>query len=237
MSEAKTERAIEWEKGDGNFDWWKGESTTFKFRIHTDCTGYLLDIWDTSKSGLPVFSDGNFRSEQSAKWFCEEYLRCPLLMEMSETQRSNREFMQGCGQVVRDTPGDPGAEARLSQFKIIFEEVLELVYALNIEVTPTLGGCPADEMRCYSFDVDNCKHHTFNLTEIVDALADIIYTCLGMANACGIAMKPILDEVCENNLLKLNTGTMNAEGKLVKRPDHPKPDIKGLLKNQGWEGE
>jgi len=230
MSVAKTERVIEWNY-DQDTGMWTANIGKYWMVVKTYSRGYTyadLYYFDQGSMIFEIRKEG-LKSDGEGKQLCEEFITGLSDVEifkagMSDTQRSSREFMQGCGQVTRDTPGDPGAEARLSQFKIIFEEVLELAEAT--------GMCLNDDMQVI-FKGYN-KSSPCNLTETADALADIIYTCLGMANACGIALKPILDEVCENNLLKLKTGTMNAEGKLVKHPEHPKPDIEKLLKAQGW---
>jgi len=226
MSEAKTEQAIEWE------DTGKPYQTAVVDGIRFTITDLCNDNFEVTKIGTngDVKSLDGFISMENAKSFVSKHLdnieSGSIFYKMSKFQRSNREFMQGCGQVTRDTPGDPGIGTRLSQMKIIWEEIGELLVAMRIDV---------QDFGKYEEDL-YVSLEPFDLTETADALADIIYTCLGMANACGIAMKPVLDEVCENNLLKLKTGTMNAEGKLVKHLEHPKPDIAGLLKTQGWEG-
>jgi predicted HAD superfamily Cof-like phosphohydrolase len=71
---------------------------------------------------------------------------------------------------------------------------------------------------------------------MADGLADTMVICAGGMAICGIADLPLLREVDDNNLLKLDTGYFDAErGKFIKAKNHPKPDIAKVLKAQGWE--
>lgn len=67
---------------------------------------------------------------------------------------------------------------------------------------------------------------------MADGAVDTSYTIESLMVSCGIDMYPLWKMVAENNNLKRGGAVVN--GKLQKRPDHPKPDIFGALKAQGW---
>ena len=192
------------------------------------------DFWSTEITLKGDILDGTdmigFDSQHQAQEWCQEYVDdLPddfLITSLySDNQDANRDFMRSVGQPVRDTPGMPSEEQRLSQFKIIFEEVLELADGWGITVENYGYGLGGLVLEIDDEDAD--------LIKTADALADVAYTIDGAANASGIALQPILDEVCANNMLKVDKGEM-VDGKLIKPKDHPVPDIEGLLKQQGW---
>jgi predicted HAD superfamily Cof-like phosphohydrolase len=231
MSELKTERVITW------VDAGKPHQTAIVNGVRFTITDLCDDNFEVKKIGIngDVSVLDGFISLAHAKSFVSKHLdnieSGSIFYQMSKNQRSNRQFMEGWGQVTRDTPGDPGPEARLSQFKIMLEEFLEYGAATGVRLS--VDGI--DVVSVDDFNISVSDTH-FNLVEAADGLADIGYTRNGAANMLGIAMEPIDAEVCENNLFKLKTGTKNAEGKVIKHPDHPKPGIGGLLVKQGWGG-
>ena len=71
-----------------------------------------------------------------------------------------------------------------------------------------------------------------DVVEILDALADIIYFCYGMAVEMNVELDPIIAEVQRTNLAK-EGGNTRLDGKLVKPPGWCPPDIAGVLAKQG----
>lgn len=74
-----------------------------------------------------------------------------------------------------------------------------------------------------------------NLTEVADALGDILYVVLGSAVTFGIDLEPIFEEIHKSNLSKVwEDGEVHRreDGKILKPPTFKKPDIKPLLEGQ-----
>ena len=78
-----------------------------------------------------------------------------------------------------------------------------------------------------------------NLTEVADALTDILYVTYGAGHAFGINLDDCFQEVQNSNMSKLgNDGKpiYNDQGKVMKGPNYFKPDlskfIKSLVANQ-----
>lgn len=75
-----------------------------------------------------------------------------------------------------------------------------------------------------------------DLPGAVDALADIIYVCLGAAVTWGVDMSPIFRAVHTANMAKTG-GSMRADGKILKPDGWVAPDISGELRKQGWRSD
>lgn len=70
-----------------------------------------------------------------------------------------------------------------------------------------------------------------NLSDIADAIVDLIYVLLGMAIAYGIDIRPVWDEVQKANLAKIGGG-FRADGKIMKPKDWCPPDVAGIIQQQ-----
>ena len=116
------------------------------------------------------------------------------------------------GDPIQLPRADPGlAEDPMLQIRLIDEEVKELFNAIEEE----------------------------NLVEIADAMGDIIYVVMHCANAYGIDLEPIYDEIQRSNMAKVGSDgkvTRNANNKVMKPEGWMPPDIKGELLKQGWTG-
>jgi len=151
----------------------------------------------------------------------------------SEHQQRVEKFMEGAGQKVRHKPEIPTAEERILRARLILEEALETVYALGIGVQanveendPILG---IGDLTLW----DGCGEP--DLAEIADGCADIAVVTTGTLSSCGIADKSLQEEVDNNNLEKLAKGHRDEHGKLVKPEGHEPPDIRRILREQGWK--
>lgn len=75
-----------------------------------------------------------------------------------------------------------------------------------------------------------------DLVEIADALGDLEYVIYGCANAYGIDMEPIFNEIHESNMRKVDplTGRVRyrEDGKVLKPEGWKKPQIRPLLEAQ-----
>ncbi len=72
-----------------------------------------------------------------------------------------------------------------------------------------------------------------NLTEVADALTDILYVTYGAGHAFGINLDKCFEEVQKSNLSKLGKDgkpIYNEFGKVMKGPDYFKPDLSKFIK-------
>lgn len=67
----------------------------------------------------------------------------------------------------------------------------------------------------------------------IDALADLIYVCLGAAVSWGVDLSPIFEEVHAANMRK-EGGATRADGKILKPAGWVGPDNEARLLAQGW---
>ena len=72
-----------------------------------------------------------------------------------------------------------------------------------------------------------------NLTEVADALTDILYVTYGAGHAFGINLDECFDEVQNSNMSKLGKDDkpiFNEFGKVMKGPNYFKPDLSKFIK-------
>ena len=72
-----------------------------------------------------------------------------------------------------------------------------------------------------------------NLTEVADALTDILYVTYGAGHAFGINLDKCFEEVQNSNMSKLGEDgkpIYNEAGKVMKGPNYFKPDLSKYLK-------
>ena len=72
-----------------------------------------------------------------------------------------------------------------------------------------------------------------NLTEVADALTDILYVTYGAGHAFGINLDNCFEEVQKSNMSKLGKDgkpIFNDSGKVMKGPDYFKPDLSKFIK-------
>ena len=72
-----------------------------------------------------------------------------------------------------------------------------------------------------------------NLTEVADALTDILYVTYGAGHAFGINLDKCFDEVQNSNMSKLGKDgkpIFNEFGKVMKGPNYFKPDLAKFIK-------
>ena len=71
-----------------------------------------------------------------------------------------------------------------------------------------------------------------DLTEVADALTDILYVTYGAGHAFGIDLDKCFDEVQSSNMSKLGEDgkpNYNEAGKVMKGPNYFKPDLSKFL--------
>lgn len=115
--------------------------------------------------------------------------------------------------------------------RLMLEECLEtIIDGLGVQV-----GIEIESMMICPLDFDKLHFQRYRGPDpvlIADGLADCEVVNQYTANVCGIDTQPVFDAVMDNNDLKIATGTVNKDGKLVKAPGHPKPDIAAVLRLQ-----
>ncbi len=73
--------------------------------------------------------------------------------------------------------------------------------------------------------------HRSDLPEVADAVADLVYVALGLAQAFGIDMRPVWQAVHASNMAKVG-GQRRDDGKILKPADWQPPRIEGVLARQ-----
>jgi predicted HAD superfamily Cof-like phosphohydrolase len=134
-------------------------------------------------------------------------------------------------------PTVPDAKMIQAQARIILEEFMEAMEACGCEVYQYEADGRALVTR-KDLDVHVKPGAVINLPEVAKELADLSVVTTGMFAEFGIADVPVLEEVDANNLAKFGPGCyLDERRKLHKPPNHPKPDIKSILMQQGWGPE
>jgi len=140
-------------------------------------------------------------------------------------------------QAVPVVPTIPSPEVRTLRASLILEEALETINALGISVGMKFEGCTIDEEEpeehVVPIKMDDIKFGTndqFNMVDVIDGCFDVKVVITGTLSAMGINDIAFQRLVDHNNLQKFAPGhTIGANGKLIKPPDHPAPNIRALL--------
>ena len=117
-----------------------------------------------------------------------------------------KKFMQTFGQEVKSKPSFPNDKIIKLRYELIEEELSELQAAIK--------------------DKD--------ITEVADALTDILYVTYGAGHSFGINLDRCFEEVQNSNMSKLGDDSkpiFNEAGKVMKGPNYYKPNLKKYL----WE--
>ena len=114
-------------------------------------------------------------------------------------------FMKTFGQEVKTVSGLSGEKINSLRINLISEELEELKKAIS----------------------DN------DITEVADALTDILYVTYGAGHAFGVNLDKCFDEVQKSNMSKLGEDgkpIYNESGKVMKGPNYFKPDLSKFIK-------
>ena len=115
-----------------------------------------------------------------------------------------KKFMQTFGQEVKSKPSFPNDKIIKLRYELIEEELSELRAAIK--------------------DKD--------ITEVADALTDILYVTYGAGHSFGINLDRCFEEVQNSNMSKLGDDgkpIFNEAGKVMKGPNYYKPNLKKYL--------
>ena len=113
-------------------------------------------------------------------------------------------FMKTFGQIIRTKPQFPNEKTMQLRFDLIKEELNELEHAMKSK----------------------------DLTEVADALTDILYVAYGAGCAYGIDLDKCFKEVQRANMSKLGKDgkpIYNEKGKVMKGPDYLAPNLKQFV--------
>jgi len=119
--------------------------------------------------------------------------------------QSVKKFMQTFGQEVKDKAEFPGEKKVQLRYELIKEELEEL----------------------------NQANKDKDITEVADALTDILYVTYGAGHAFGIDLDKCFNEVQQSNMSKLGPDgkpIYHESGKVMKGPSYFKPDLNKILK-------
>ena len=122
---------------------------------------------------------------------------------MSNFQKVKK-FMQTFGQEVKETAEFPNDKILKLRYDLIEEELLELKAAIKEK----------------------------NITEVADALTDILYVTYGAGHALGIDLDKCFSEVQSSNMSKLDENgkpIYDENGKVMKGSNYFKPNLKKYL--------
>lgn len=128
--------------------------------------------------------------------------------KLNKEQQAVHAFMVASNQEtnLQSGPFCPSYETRALRGRLLTEEVRELLIAQD----------------------------NLDFVEVADALADIAYVLLGTANAWGINLGPIFDEVHRSNMTKIVDGecVKDERGKVLKPPSYEPPNLAPLIEKQ-----
>ena len=113
---------------------------------------------------------------------------------------SVKKFMETFGQEIKEKAEFPSDKITSLRHDLIKEELNELKEAIDNK----------------------------DITEVADALTDILYVTYGAGHAFGINLDKCFDEVQNSNMSKLSENgepIYNESGKVMKGPNYFKPDL------------
>lgn len=150
---------------------------------------------------------------------------------MDIAQLQVKAFMKLAGQTCPEKPIAPDVSICTLRVKLLLEEVLELAAASGVEVF-------AEGVSLHkAFANGNVEYKPDGIVDLIgvgDGLADIKYVNEGAANAFGLDLEPIFNEVQRSNMTKAWTildlqSLVYSDGKIffddkpvtIKQLDHP----------------
>lgn len=149
-------------------------------------------------------------------------------MHRSDHQQRVDWFLDLAGQTRRTEIGFPDKKELEQQLNIILEEFEELCEACGYQLT---GDADGDKIFITE------SGDAADLVEAVDGCLDIAVVVTGLLSKMGVADEALQLEVNNNNLAKFDPaggGYRRDDGKWIKPPNHPKPQILEILRKQGY---
>lgn len=128
---------------------------------------------------------------------------------------------------VGDT--QPGVGDLVRQFHQVFDLPVRSTPSTDI---PVAEAALRLDLLSEEFEEYHDAHYAEDITEMADALADIVYVAYGTALAYGIDLDAVIAEVHRSNMSKLGADgrpILRADGKVIKGPGYFRPDIAAVL--------
>ena len=116
-----------------------------------------------------------------------------------------RKFMETFGQEIKEKACFPNDKITTLRYNLIKEELEEFKEAIEKK----------------------------DISEVADALTDILYVTYGAGHAFGINLDKCFEEVQNSNMSKLGLDgkpIFNENGKVMKGPNYYKPNLKKFIK-------
>jgi len=139
---------------------------------------------------------------------------------MTAWQDDVRTFMQEVkGLDLPTSPTAPSWKVARLVLQLLHEEMTEAIQAIF------------HLFRASDLLEPQAQANATSLAEVAKELADSIYVLLYAANALGIDLEPVWQEVQRTNMLKKG-GPTRLDGKAMKPPDWQPPDIASIIAAQ-----
>ena len=119
-----------------------------------------------------------------------------------------------------------------------FEKVKKfmLTFGQDVKAKPSFPSDKIINLRCSLIEEELSELKeavkSKDITEVADALTDILYVTYGAGHAYGIDLDKCFDEVQSSNMSKLGVDEKpiyNDSGKVMKGPNYFKPNLKKFL--------
>jgi len=109
-------------------------------------------------------------------------------------------------------------------------------FGLTVNERPAWPSCADRELREQLIDEELKElKGAVTLTDVADALGDLLYVVYGAAVTYGINLEPIFAEIHRSNMTKLWNGSevrRNEFGKVIKPPTYSPADIESEIQRQ-----
>ena len=152
-----------------------------------------------------------------------------------------RDFMLKGGQAAPNSPTIPKLEIRSLRARLVIEEALELIEAMNIAIHVKIevnDALDRTRLRFNMLDFRVLDPFPFDfadkvLSNVAKEAADLSVVTTGTLLAYGIKDTELLEIVDNSNIAKFGPGWYRDEyGKIIKPTDWKKPDIASILDKQ-----
>jgi len=149
-----------------------------------------------------------------------------------------RNFMIACDQEVSGSVHENNSEVNTRLYlRLILEEVSELLMSVSPEAQHYFIKGAFDLL--YPLCDNGSRQLTvLEKVNMADDLADINYVVHGLANAIGVNLEVVKEEVQRSNMSKLNPSTGKAlrdeNNKVIKGPGYFKPQIYRVLESESF---
>lgn len=141
----------------------------------------------------------------------------------TESQKATEFVMRAAGQTVNDRPTVPSEDDRILRAKLLFEECLETIDALGVNVLDfTYNKLDAKDPDVTFAARDSSE---VDLLETIDGCVDVMVIAVGTLSTIGVPALPFIREVDRANVRKVGP-----DGKIPRRDDGK------FLKPKGWTG-